>query len=332
MNKVSYLFSKLSGNNNLYGFLIKSISTSFSIRVVSIGSMFLCQIVLARICGVEDYGYYVFINSWVAIISLFTVAGLDIAALRFIPDFRSKSEWGIMKGFILWSRMMVILFSLIVSLVLFMIFAFVFGFHSRTYVILFGLTITLVLINSQLALGSNILLALKKVSAGLIPIAVVRPMLLAISVFVVGLYTNNQLTAATVILLDVTLGLGMLFLILFFIKIYIPFETTETIRKEVFPREWLKVSFMLLFVSGIGLLFKQLDVVLLGLLRSTNEAGIYSAASQIALTTSFVLTAVNIVVAPKISELYSNGKYDQLQIMVFEASKIVIVFSTLVFY
>lgn len=65
--------------------------------------------------------------------------------------------------------------------------------------------------------------------------------------------------------------------------------------------------------SGMMLINRQADILLLGLFVEPEQVGIYRIAVQGSLLVSFGLEAVNKVVAPHFTRLYNQGNYHQLQ-------------------
>ena len=57
----------------------------------------------------------------------------------------------------------------------------------------------------------------------------------------------------------------------------------------------------------------QIDVLMLGWLRDTTEAGIYVIVARIAGLVTLPLTAVNMAFAPTIAALHARGERDRLQ-------------------
>lgn len=62
-------------------------------------------------------------------------------------------------------------------------------------------------------------------------------------------------------------------------------------------------------------------------MSSTELVGIYAVSMKLALLTSFILASVNIVLAPKISELYYLHKHDELQSVVQKTTKLIALLS-----
>jgi O-antigen/teichoic acid export membrane protein len=86
--------------------------------------------------------------------------------------------------------------------------------------------------------------------------------------------------------------------------------------KKFISKELLNNSIPLLFVSMTLLLASSIDVIMLGWIANATEVGYYTIALQLALLTSFFLQVTNSVLMPKIAELFSCNKLDEMRIMV----------------
>jgi O-antigen/teichoic acid export membrane protein len=71
------------------------------------------------------------------------------------------------------------------------------------------------------------------------------------------------------------------------------------------PSRWLKVSLPLFLVATFILLLSQTDIIMLGLLRGSTDAGMYSAASRTAMLVGLALVAGNATVAPMIAGFFA---------------------------
>jgi O-antigen/teichoic acid export membrane protein len=87
-------------------------------------------------------------------------------------------------------------------------------------------------------------------------------------------------------------------------------------KRQFVTRLLLKTS-LPLFISSVSVsIINNLDVIILGALADTNDVGIYTVASRIAMLTSFFLQVTNSAVAPKIAALFENGKIAELEKMI----------------
>ena len=113
------------------------------------------------------------------------------------------------------------------------------------------------------------------------------------------------------------------------IKRALPHETS-VVNPRYKTSEWLRASAPNLFLSGAILLMSKIDIIMIGTLHTTESAGIYAAASQIAELVVFAMIAVEMIAAPLISELFSSRNRQQLQRVVTLATRLSSVFAILV--
>lgn len=71
----------------------------------------------------------------------------------------------------------------------------------------------------------------------------------------------------------------------------------------------------LVMISVFDTLLNQTDVLAIGMLLSTSQAGVYIAASKISLMVPMPIIFVNSVIAPTIARLYTEGRVVHLQRM-----------------
>ena len=82
-----------------------------------------------------------------------------------------------------------------------------------------------------------------------------------------------------------------------------------------------KMAKPLLVVSGTGVIASNADVIMLGILGTLEDVGVYSVAWSLAMLTSIFLQVTNAAIAPKVASLYNDSKTSQLQVMVQSITK-----------
>src|ERR1700709_2309855 len=92
--------------------------TIFLIRVVSAAMAYLSQILLARWMGGVDYGVYVYVWTWVLLLGSMMDFGISASAQKIIPEYRTRGEHALLRGFLSGSRWVTFAVSSIVSLLL----------------------------------------------------------------------------------------------------------------------------------------------------------------------------------------------------------------------
>ena len=132
--------------------------------------------------------------------------------------------------------------------------------------------------------------------------------------FVGGVYLFSQLTYVSVPICYLTSHCLSVLIGSRVVKHFSEFngEIAEKVKLAVL----LKSSLPFMLTSSMSIVMLQTDTLMLGAMLTTEEVGIYSIAMKLALLTSLVLVVSNAIVAPKISELYVQGKVQEMLLMV----------------
>jgi len=75
----------------------------------------------------------------------------------------------------------------------------------------------------------------------------------------------------------------------------------------------LGVSTSMIFAEFMTLYLGRIETVMIGALATAADVGVYEVAFKLAAGTSLLLTAINTIMAPKLSELFWSGRRDELQ-------------------
>ena len=112
------MFGRLLGGSSEASVTKRLAGTIFVIRVVSAGLAYLSQILLARWMGGSDYGIYVYVWTWVLLLGSMMDFGISASAQKIIPEYRTRGEHALLRGFLSGSRWMTLIVSSVVSLLL----------------------------------------------------------------------------------------------------------------------------------------------------------------------------------------------------------------------
>src|SRR3954467_12212922 len=92
--------------------------TIFIIRVVSAALAYASQILLARWMGGSDYGVYVYVWTWVLLLGSMMDFGISASAQKIIPEYRTRGEHALLRGFLSGSRWMTFIVSAVAAVLL----------------------------------------------------------------------------------------------------------------------------------------------------------------------------------------------------------------------
>lgn len=291
--------------------LAKSSVIALALQFVGLTLAYLVQVFLARWMGKTEYGIYEYVITWSLLLAVPASLGLPRAVVRFINEYRVKQEWGLLRGLVLGSWQLTLGMGLFLGLLgTGLIFGVNHYYHfSYAPVLLIGIWLVplqgLVLLQEDMARGAeNIILAYT-------PTKVVWPILVLIGGFL--LWHDRHFLGSismTEVALATLLGAIALQGCLVWFKFHGEIIPTDPIYT---PRAWLKVSLPLLLYRAFRELLVQTDILMLGSFIGAAAVGIYSPASKTALWVSFVLQAINLVVAPAFAILHTQGDRAELQ-------------------
>lgn len=128
-----------------------------------------------------------------------------------------------------------------------------------------------------------------------------------------GLGEQYSITAQLIALCIITL---------FCLFFFFPIKSIKRTKKHPF-KSLLTLSFPMMFSEAFLFITNWVDVIMLGIMASKEEVGLYNAAFKLAILSLIIIRAVNTILGPRISKLYSLKKMNALKKEVQKATKIV---------
>jgi O-antigen/teichoic acid export membrane protein len=293
--------------------------TIFVIRVVSAALAYLSQILLARWMGGSDYGVYVYVWTWVLLLGSMMDFGISASAQKIIPEYRTRGEHALLRGFLSGSRWMTFIVSSVVSLLLAGVVKLLSPWIGANAIVpLYIACITLpafVVANTQ----DGIARSHDWMRLGLMPQFIVRQSLIigitagaVVLGFNLGATTAMLASAAAVwiamigqmVVLNRRLG-----------------RHSEPGPKAYDFQGWLVISLPILMVEGFYLLLSYTDVLVLQQFRSSEEVGVYFAVVKTLALVSFIHYAMSATTAHRFAEYHAIGDTARLSTYVAHAIK-----------
>ncbi|MGA9089338.1 MAG: flippase [Bradyrhizobium sp.] len=293
--------------------------TIFIIRVVSAALAYLSQILLARWMGGSDYGIYVYVWTWVLLLGSMMDFGISASAQKIIPEYRTRGQHALLRGFLSGSRWMTFVVSSIVSGLLAGVVKLLSPWIDANAVIpLYIGCVTLpafVVANTQ----DGIARSHDWMRLGLMPQFVVRQTLIigiTAGAFVLG-FNLGAVTAMLASAAAVWIAmLGQMAVLNRRLDGHI-----EPGPKAYDFRGWLAVSLPILMVEGFYLLLSYTDVLVLQQYRSSQEVGVYFAVVKTLALVSFIHYAMSATTAHRFAEYHALGDKARLSAYVAHAIK-----------
>jgi O-antigen/teichoic acid export membrane protein len=298
--------------------IVRGAGITFVIQVSGVILAYAAQVLLARWLGTTEYGRYTYAFSWAILLSVPAGLGMNVAVLRYIPQYRTGGEPGLVHGVMQRSRQLVLGVGAVVA-------ALVCGaalvFASPEYAVPLALGIWLTPLIALMNLYTGMSRALRRVTVAFAPPLVLRPLLLICGISALVLFREEIDSSQALLVALATLSVIVLFQGLALRRTVT--SRVEAATPEYRSREWLSVSTPLLMSLTFGTLITQVGVLLLGILSGPDEVGIYNAAVKTALFVNFVLVAINALAAPTFASLHAQGRREELQRLLVKLAHVI---------
>ncbi len=278
---------------------------AFATRVVSAAIAYFSQVVMARWMG--DFQYGVFVVVWVGSVIMGGLAclGIQVAVLRFVPEYLGRGEFSLLRGVIVGSRIQGLITSTLFALVGFAG-LWTFGDHiSGTYLVpLYLGAVTLPMI----ALGDTqegLARSFNWANLALWPTYIVRPLLIIVFMGV-GLWFGaapDAVTAmAAVVAATYLTAIGQFFRLESKIG-----KTVPPGPRSYQPLLWVAVALPIFVVEGFFNLLTNVDILIVGRLMQPEQVAIYFASVKTMALVHFVYFSVRAGSAQRFSQYYAAG-------------------------
>jgi O-antigen/teichoic acid export membrane protein len=309
-SKINLMLSNDVARNSLFGMFFK---------LLGLGLGFLMSLLIANAMGVSVVGLIAFSTSIAVIIRLLIALGTDAYVVKLVAQFQANGNPadtnGLLRSLALY-RSAVTAFVLLLFYILHYVPALaVEQFDSNEFRALI-IFIPAFVVGGLTDLWSGYLRGLKQSWRSFaIEQALVTTFTLT---FVLLLYWSASLT-----LLSVALSYLVSNIIAVLIGFYVVIRCAPVGKpNRIAVPPVLKSAFPFMITSSMYLIMSQTDTLMLGIMLSVEEVGVYTIALKLAMLTSVVLLVSNAIVAPKISELYTLNKMED---MILLARKVVTV-------
>jgi O-antigen/teichoic acid export membrane protein len=291
----------------------------FIIRVVSAALAYLSQILLARWMGGSEYGIYVYVWTWVLLLGSMMDFGISASAQKIIPEYRTRGEHALLRGFLFGSRWMTLAVSAVVSALLAGVVKLLSPWINAGEIVpLYIGCLTLpafVVANTQ----DGIARSHDWMRLGLMPQFVVRQVL--IIGLTAGALALGLRLGATVAMLA---SAGAVWIAMVGQMIVLNRRLAGHIEpgsRAYDFRGWLAISLPILLVESFYLLLSYTDVLVLQQFRSSEQVGVYFAVVKTLALVSFIHYAMSATTAHRFAEYHALGDKPRLSAYVAHAIK-----------
>ncbi len=313
------MLGRLLGGSNEASLTRRLAGTIFIIRVFSAALAYFSQVLLARWMGSSDYGIYVYVWTWVLLLGSMLDFGISASAQKIIPEYRTRGEHALLRGFLSGSRWMTLVVSALVSAMLAGLVKILSPWIGANEVVpLYIGCATLpafVVANTQ----DGIARSHDWMRLGLMPQFVIRQALIigvTAGMFVLGFHlgaTAAMLASAAAVWIAM---IGQMIAL------------NQRLANHIAPgpkaydvRFWLSISLPILMVESFYLLLSYTDVLVLQQFRPSDEVGVYFAVVKTLALVSFIHYAMSATTAHRFAEYHALGDRARLSAYVAHAIK-----------
>ena len=301
--------------------VISGAGISLTLRLIGAACQFMFSVVIARMYGAEGFGIYTLALSCTVIASVMGRWGLDQAALKFIAIHAERGEWGEVRAIQKRALKLVMLISSSFMVLLFIASQWLASslFHQPDLDNLLQIMIFSILPFSGLNLLAECMRAIKKISAYTVVQGVLVP---TFSIAAIILFAQIKIGIVSAIYAYV-ISCWAAFLVAFLLwrrliknkKISFGKKGTVKLLQTSTPMAWVAIITAVMSFS---------EIVLLGIFRTPEEAGMYAAALRLALLINFIIVAFNSILASKFATLSDQSKTDEMRKLAKESTAIML--------
>lgn len=281
--------------------------TAFAIRIVSAMLAFFTQIFLARWMGAFEFGVFSYSWVWIIVMGSLVSAGFATSVMRFLPEYRERQEWNLLRGFLWSGRAVALGLGLAVAVLGAIIVNIRPGIVEPVYILPLSLVLLSLPAYGLTDFQDGVGRAQGWIDLALIPPYILRPILLFAFIGIAYALGHPPGAATAAVALAVACWVTA---ILQYLAQRRRFTGAIPTAKPAYTlRYWVRTSLPLLMIDGFTLFILNLDVLLLEVLHvPPDRIGIYFAALKTISLIAFVQFSISAVAMPRFAVLHARGE------------------------
>jgi O-antigen/teichoic acid export membrane protein len=299
--------------------LYVNFAVSIITRVFGAASAFLLSVAVGRAFGADDAGYFFLAFSLVTFLSAFSRLGFDNTLVRFVGAGLSDSSWADIRYVVSKAITLVSIISTAVSVLLYL------GSDLMASLIFNKPLLAPVLQSiapgviglSLFTLLAMTLQGLHKVAPSVFIVNISVNIWVILAIYLGGLRSSTEVGSAWAISSFITVFLGFLF--------WFKYCKSAANKPSVNWSVLMASAMPLWVVLLMGQLTQWSGQFIAGAYVSTDQVAQLAVAQRTAMLTSFILMAVNLVVAPRFAALYKQGNMEGLEGLALISVKLMVV-------
>lgn len=288
------------------------IGLSFFINITGALIAFCQQFFFTNIMGSTYYGEYVYVSTWILILSFIPRLGLDTCLLKYLAEYRANHQWNFFFGILKKAHHCTRIISSVVVCITITLLGIFKEETSPELATVFLIGSFAIPFTASSRLYQATLQSTQNAIHALVYSLLFFPVCMC--TLVALLYYSGFSVQSVHVMLSHVAALTVTNIIMMHLSrnaIRTNYPFVAEIRYKT--KEWLKVAFPIFFISFLQLLLTRLDIIMVGWLLDTQQAGLYAISSLAASTVVFGISSAHVIVAPQISYLYHKKDMHGLQ-------------------
>ncbi|MBD2081107.1 flippase [Leptolyngbya sp. FACHB-17] len=291
--------------------IAKRAAGSFAVKVISLGIAFITNVCLARALGASGYGDYIYAITWVGFLGVPACLGLPEYLVREVAVYHANSDWGALKGLLRRANEMVLLLSITIGAIG-AVTAWWLNRASFETLVVFWLCLFSLPLGTLTALRQGSMRGLNQVVKSDFPELLIKPILFLVLLGLLFVFHRPFITVYSVMGIYV-LTVGVAYWIgSQQLHAALPVETKQA-SPVYHTNAWFQGSLPFLAIVAMFTINQQIDVLMLGAMKGTSAAGIYTVVGRGAQLIQFSLAAVSAATGPAIAQAYALRNLSQVE-------------------
>ncbi|MEP3431389.1 MAG: polysaccharide biosynthesis C-terminal domain-containing protein [Roseibium sp.] len=291
---------------------------TFVIRIGGAGLAYLSQIVLARVLGAHDYGIYSV--AWMVVIILGAMAcgGFSSSVNRFIPEYRQKTDFDGLRGFLRTSRQAAFVTGCLMAIVAMLVVVALRSVIDVAYIQPLLIALLALPFFAVSMVQDGIARSYDWPSLAILPTYIWRPLAILvflISLAVAGTSLNASITAFVAVIVTLLIAVYQFGHLRQRLKPLVPQGA-----RRVDLKTWVLISLPMLMVDGFLQLITSADVIMVSFFEDPDQVAVYFAASKTLALVHFVYFAVRAASAHRFSSYIHSDDHEGLERYVRQAT------------
>jgi O-antigen/teichoic acid export membrane protein len=305
---------------------LKHAGVAFIVRILGAIAGLIMNLVIARTLSVEQSGLFFLAFALCSAIGMLCTLGLTNAFIRFIGGYHAEGNWGVIKGVVNKGFISTFICASVVGVVVYLSSGFIseYLFDKPLLAPTLKIIAFVIPLYAVYQLLSRAFQGLHKPISSILFQNISTQILVAIGVIAFSIF-SFEITSSTVafVLLIASFFSFMTVIFLWFrqsnLNVKADFSKTRELVASAKPLWVMMLMVMMVQYSG---------QIITGIHVSSEDVAYFSVAQRVAMLTSFVLIAVNLVAAPRFAASAKQGKDSELRATSLFCSRIMVIMAT----